>query len=322
MFSSVEDIKNKIRKNTRKNTSYIHPVESYDYIAKIVSAYSNSQGGDIIFGVKDEGERLRVEKYPFQFKMKKLYDLLEGNAKVESSYFRIDSKNLYYISVEKSSDLIKVNNTPYIFDKKGNFKEMKIVKVFISYAHKDRDLVNIIEESFQNYKNINLTRDIYATKYKDSLDNFMKTIREHDYVISIVSSAYIKSLNCMYEIENLMKDCEYEDKLFFIVVGKEDIGYYNKANIYLDFEAGIYDLNKRLQYIAYWRSKQEELHKNIKEATLPPESMQNISKDMRKLDAIIPSMDDFISLLSDKVGRTFDEMYKSNFQEILSTLDI
>lgn len=43
---------------------------------------------------------------------------------------------------------------------------------------------------------------------------------------------------------------------------------------------------------------------------------------MRKLDAIIPSMDDFISLLSDKVGRTFDEMYKSNFQEILSTLDI
>lgn len=183
-------------------------------------------------------------------------------------------------------------------------------------------LVNIIEESFQNYKNINLTRDIYATKYKDSLDNFMKTIREHDYVISIVSSAYIKSLNCMYEIENLMKDREYEDKLFFIVVGKEDIGYYNKANIYLDFEAGIYDLNKRLQYIAYWRSKQEELHKNIKEATLPPESMQNISKDMRKLDAIIPSMDDFISLLSDKVGRTFDEMYKSNFQEILSTLDI
>src|SRR5699024_12028039 len=123
--------------------------------------------------------------------MKKLYDLLEGNAKVESSYFRIDSKNLYYISVEKSSDLIKVNNTPYIFDKKGNFKEMKIVKVFISYAHKDRDLVNIIEESFQNYKNINLNRDIYATKYIDNIDKFKKTKCENDIILSKLYSDYI-----------------------------------------------------------------------------------------------------------------------------------
>src|SRR5690606_27288788 len=123
----------------------------------------------------------------------------------------------------------------------GDIEEMTIKRVFISYAHKDSDLVNILEEELNKYKNIKVTRDINVIAYRDSLDEFMKTIREHDFVISIVSSAYIKSLNCMYEVMHLMQDKDYQEKLIFIIVSNDDVGYYQEKNKYDGFEAKIYD---------------------------------------------------------------------------------
>lgn len=64
----------------------------------------------------------------------------------------------------------------------------------------------------------------------------------------------------------------------------------------------------RLKYITHWRDKKLELEQSIKEAGLSPELMANLAVDMRKLNSVIPSMDDFIKLLSDKVGRSFKEM--------------
>ncbi len=150
----------------------------------------------------------------------------------------------------------------------------------------------------------------------------MKTIKEHDFVISVVSSAYIKSLNCMYEVMHLMQDKDYLEKLFFIIVNRYDVEYYAEKNRYDGFEAKIYDVIDRLKYITHWRDKKVELEQSINEAGLsPPELMVNLAVDMRKLNSVIPSMDDFIKLLSDKVGRSFKEMYEDEFKEIIDTIN-
>ena len=94
----------------------------------------------------------------------------------------------------------------------------------------------------------------------------MKTIKEHDFVISVVSSAYIKSLNCMYEVMQLMQDKDYQVKLFFIIVSRDDVDYYNEKNRYDGFEAKIYDVMDRLKYVTYWRDKKAELERSINEA--------------------------------------------------------
>nr|WP_256734641.1 toll/interleukin-1 receptor domain-containing protein [Bacillus altitudinis] len=198
---------------------------------------------------------------------------------------------------------------------------MKIKKVFISYTHKDSDLVNILEEELKKYEDIKITRDINVTKYRDSLDEFMKTIRDHDFVISVVSSAYIMSLNCMYEVMHLMQDKDYQEKLFFIIVSEEDIDYYDEKNGYDGFEAKIYDVMNRLKYVTHWRDKKAELERSINEASLSPELMVNLAVDMRKINSVIPPMDDFINMLSDKVGRSFKEMYEDDFKEILDKIN-
>ncbi|GIO20607.1 hypothetical protein J18TS1_37070 [Oceanobacillus oncorhynchi subsp. incaldanensis] len=321
MFRTIKDIENKISTNNRKNTTYIHPIASYEEIAKFIAAYSNGNGGDIILGIKDDGITLSIKKFAFNLSIENILGLLDNVVKIKYNHFTFEGNNLFYISIAKSEELVKVNNIPYKINENGYVEEMTINKVFISYAHRDNDLVNILEKELKKYETIKITRDINVTAYRDSLDEFMKTIREHDFVISIVSSAYIKSLNCMYEVMHLMQDKDYQDKLFFIIVSRDDVVYYTEKNRYDGFEAKIYDVLDRLKYITYWRDKKAELERSINEAALTPELMANLAEDMRKLNSVIPSMDDFIKLLSDKVGRSFNEMHEDEFKEIVDTIN-
>lgn len=307
--------------NDRNDKIYIHPVLTPEKAAKYISAFSNGSGGDIIFGIRDDGYTLTLKNYSIPFQIKKAMALLNLNVNYIFENFKFENKKFCYISIDKSNELVKSNNIPYKINKDGDVEEMTIKNVFISYTHKDGDLVDILEGEIGKCENIKITRDINATAYRDNLDKFMKTILEHDFVISVVSSAYIKSLNCMYEVMNLMQDKDYQEKLFFIIVSKDDVNYYSEKNRYDDFEAGIYDTKNRLEYVIYWRDKKIELEQSINKAALPPELMVNLALDMRKLNSVIPSMDDFIKLLSDKVGRSFEEMYKYDFKEIIETIN-
>lgn len=320
MVRTIEDIENKISISDRENTTYIHPIASQEEIAKLISAYSNSDGGDIIFGIRDDGISLNIKNFAFTLNLDGILALLEGIVKIKYNYFNYKGNKLFYISVDKSKDLIKANHVPYHIIKDGNIEEILFKKIFISYAHKDSDLVNILEHKLTRKSKIKITRDIDVLEYRDSLEEFMKTIRNHDFVISVVSSTYIKSINCMYEIMQLMQDTDYQEKLIFIILNKDDINYYTEKNRYTDFEAKIYDSTDRLNYVAYWSTKQIELRQKIAEAGLPPELMANVALDMRKLNSIVPSMDDFINLLSDKVGRSFKEMCEDDFSEIIKVI--
>ena len=321
MTRTIEEIQKKIINNVRMNTTYFHPIASNEKIAKYIAAYSNCGGGDIILGIRDDGMTLSVKKFAFNLDIEKILNLLEGNIKIKCNNITFNGNELFYISIDESDELIKVNNETYKINKDGNLEKVIKKRVFISYAHKDSDLVNILEKQLEKYENIIVSRDINVTKYRDSLDEFMMTIREHDFVISVVSSAYINSLNCMYEIMQLMKDKDYQEKLFFIIVNSSDAGYYHKDNIYNGFEANIYDVMDRLKYVTYWKDKKIELEQSIKEADLPTELLFNLSVDMRKLNSVIPTMDDFIKLLSDKVGRSFKEMYENDFKEIVNSIN-
>lgn len=321
MVREVKDIKNKIETQDRTNTIYIHPIMSQNEVAKYICAFSNSNGGDIIFGVKDDGKTLTPKSFPFEIDVQDIEDLLDGEIILKTSYFMYESKDLFYISIDKSQKIIQTNNVPYKLNENGEIEVMRKKSVFISYTHKDSDLVDRIEEKLQTNKQFELKRDINETAYRDDLDQFMKSIREHDCVIAVVSSAYIKSLNCMYEITNLMKDENFTEKLFFIVVGKEDHIYYSDEKKYEGFESKVYNVLERLKYIKYWEDQKAELARSVDEAKLPLEKLGNLANYKKKMDSVAPSTDDFIEYLCNKVGRSFNEMYVSDFKEIVEAIE-
>lgn len=315
-----DEIIQAIRNGDRNNKIYIHPVLTPEKAAKYISAFSNESGGDIILGIHDDGRMLRVKNYSVPFQIENTLKLL--NIKVNCIFepFQFEGKNLCYISIGKSLDLVKVNDIPYIINQDGELVEMKTKTVFLSYCHADADLANIVEKSLNKHDDISVSRDINITQYRDDLDEFMKTIRSHDFVVSIVTSKYLKSLNCMYEITELMKDPNFNDKLLFIIVNKDDAKYYKEQNIYANFEAGIYDFSKRLSYITYWNNKGNEMEKSLKSANLPSEMIAEFALEKRKLVSIIPSTSSFMSLLQNKIGRTFKDIKKNDFKEILDVI--
>lgn len=315
-----DEIIQAIRDGDRNNKKYIHPVLTPEKAAKYISAFSNGSGGDIILGIHDDGQTLRVKNYSVPFQVENALKLLNINVNYKFETFRFEGKKLCYISIDKSMDLVKVNDIPYKINLDGELVEMKIKTVFLSYCHADADLANIVEESLNKHVDISVSRDINVTQYRDDLDEFMKTIRNHDFVVSIVTSKYLESLNCMYEITELMKDSNFNDKLLFIIVNQDDAKYYKEQNVYDNFEAGIYNFNKRLSYIEYWNNRGAEMEKSLKNANLPSEMIAEFALEKRKLVSIIPSTSSFMSLLQNKIGRTFKDIKKNDFKEILDVI--
>ncbi|MGE7308115.1 RNA-binding domain-containing protein [Priestia megaterium] len=72
MFRTIKDIQDKISTSNRVDTTYIHPVASQEKIAKLITAYSNGNGGDIILGIKDDGVTLSIKKFAFNLNIENI----------------------------------------------------------------------------------------------------------------------------------------------------------------------------------------------------------------------------------------------------------
>lgn len=308
-----DEIMQAIREKDRRDKVYIHPVLSPEIAAQYISAFSNGSGGDIILGIYDDGINLYIKKYKFPIQLEEAKKLLNININCIVDEVEYNGELLPYISIDKSKELVKVRGIPYLINENGEVVEMKVSKVFLSYSHADKDLADLVEKSLDNQTDISVSRDINVNDYRDNLDEFMKTIRQHDFIVSIVTKKYLMSLNCMYEITESMKDSNFSEKLLFIVVDKEDAQYYKGNNTY-DMEAGIYDADKRLDYVIYWNNKNKQMDEKLKSADLPYEYITEYTLDKRKLVSIIPSTSEFMNILKDKIGSTFNQIQKDDFK--------
>lgn len=123
--------------------------------------------------------------------------------------------------------------------------------VFISYNNKLKLYVDELELALQKKaKVIRYTHvDSSGIKTWTSFREFMRTIRQQDFSVLIISKDFLESDYCIYEVMQLWKDKElWDEKVMYIVT--ED--------------ANIYDSIGRLQYVKYW---QYRCDKYIQEAS-------------------------------------------------------
>ena len=114
--------------------------------------------------------------------------------------------------------------------------------IFISYNNKLKQYVDELELALQKKaKVIRYTHiDSSGIKTWTSFREFMRTIRQQDFSVLIISKDFLESDHCIYEVMQLWKDKElWDEKVMYIVM--ED--------------ANIYDSIGRLQYVKYWQSK-------------------------------------------------------------------
>ncbi|GAJ00723.1 unnamed protein product, partial [marine sediment metagenome] len=168
--------------------------------------------------------------------------------------------------------------------------------------HKDKKIADRIDDYFIS-KKIRLTRDVRDAPAYSSLKKFMDTIRDHDYVILLISDAYLKSTNCMYEVIQFIQERNYIDRTFPIVI---------------DNETTIFDQPKHSKYIHYWQTKYKELGDEIK--TLQNTGTISLHKELDKINKIQSNIGEFLNKIADLKCFPLDELESTNYKAILDKI--
>lgn len=178
---------------------------------------------------------------------------------------------------------------------------LKPASIFISYSWADKDQADQVEKDL-GQMGVKLVRDVRDVTYKESISDFMKSIRDTDYALIMISDNYLKSRNCMTEILHLLKERDYASKILPVIVGP----------------VKIYDPVARLSYTMHWNDEKNKLESALKDvsATAALSSL----RDLQIIESIHSQINEFLGFIADIKHLTFEELrgegYRSVFEAI------
>ncbi|SQJ00851.1 Uncharacterised protein [Fusobacterium ulcerans] len=179
-------------------------------------------------------------------------------------------------------------------------------KIFLSYCQKNKEEANSVDIAFKE-KGIIPTRDERDLKYKQSLEEFMKQIREHDFALLLISHDYLLSENCMYELLQVLKEKEYQKKILPLIL--------------ID---NFFDSTLKISYIKKWVEKINQLEQEIKNMVENGMSahISEESKKLKKYKSIENEIGEIITNLQKCKMITFIEGEKCNFETIFAEIGL
>lgn len=166
-----------------------------------------------------------------------------------------------------------------------------MVDMFVSYCQRDSIYADNIDLYFKN-KGIIIHRDIRDISEWKSIREYMKTIRDMNYAVLIVSDNYLKSFNCMYEVLEVMKEKNYVNKIFPLVI-----------------ETSIYSPGGKIPYIKYWEDKYKELQEQIRQIDFV--NAGDVIDDLKRTQNIASSMGEFLAKVSDMNNPNVSDVNKA-----------
>jgi len=179
-------------------------------------------------------------------------------------------------------------------------------KIFLSYCHKNVDVADAIDKGFQSI-GIMFQRDVRDVGYMQSIRKFMEKIRDNNYALMIISDDFLKSENCMYEVIELLKEKDIQEKILLIVL----------LLIVLE-DANIYKFEGKKHYIKYWNDRFNSVSKELEE--LSREISASLCEELKKVKNISLNIDEFLCIASDKKSVPLSVRKKNNYKEILEII--
>lgn len=198
----------------------------------------------------------------------------------------------------KKALLMQLDNYEYLHFNQKFYELLYVTKtVFLSHNIQDREAADRIDKQFREYRGITVKRDERDIGVWKSIHEFMKSIRDQDYAVLIVSDSFLKSSNCMFEVMEIMKEQDYEKRIFPTVE-----------------EYSIYDPLGRAKYIMYWQRKCEKLETAIRK--LDPVGTAGLVEDLKRYKSIVFSIGEFLSIVADRKNPNINEVVKEVIKAI------
>lgn len=152
--------------------------------------------------------------------------------------------------------------------------------IFLSYSRNDAKMADEIDKYFEGKPNLILHRDMRDIGPWGSIEEFMESIAWMDYVILLVSDSYLKSMNCMRETLEVMRDRAYKDKIFPIVTDPKIYNPYVKAG-----------------YVQYWQQEYRKFGSQCREIEV--QNLGSLRDDLKKIQEISSRIADFLASITD-----------------------
>ena len=220
----------------------------------------------------------------------------------------LDKMNVKYRK-EVSREISNAQNNKEVDDIIQNNQEKSTIKendekpkIFLSYSHKDKEIADKVDKFFIS-KNIRLTRDARDAPPYSDLKKFMDTIRDHDYVIMLISDTYLKSINCMYEVIQFIQEKKYIEKTFPIIIDKK---------------TDIFKKEKHIDYINFWQNKYKRFRDKINDLENTGTAQSHVELD--KIDKIQSNIGEFLSKIADLNCFSLDKLESTNYKAILDKI--
>lgn len=152
--------------------------------------------------------------------------------------------------------------------------------IFLSYCRNNKEEADRLEQEL-TVLGMLVKRDIRDIGPWKSIRAFMDTIREQDIAVLLVSDAYLKSRNCMYEVLEIMKEIYYRERIFPAVL-----------------EPSIYQPAGKAAYISYWEEEYRKLDERVR-SIRNEENKAELAQDLRHIRRIGESMGEFLATVAD-----------------------
>lgn len=277
-------VKNQMMKEGPENINDVEPTicQIFEDVLGIGSEYTKKankiHGGFIVpssvkvmYGQASQSQYYK-EKFEMYMKL-----ILQAEA-----YISIDSEEFIVgVGTKKTS----VTQTP---------------RIFLSYCWDDTDRANSIDDYLKE-KGIAVTRDIRGVDTWQSLKDFMQTIRDNDFAVLLISDAYLKSANCMYEVLEIMKEKKYRTRIFPAII-----------------DSAIYSTGKQIEYVRYWEDRVKTLKGNL--ASLEYTNGLALGHELKKAEDISRSMAEFLITVSDMKNPAIDDAAEVIYDKLRSRI--
>jgi TIR domain len=176
--------------------------------------------------------------------------------------------------------------------------------IFLSYCWANDKWADLVDEKLREFEEIEIKRDKREIDYSEDIEEFMNSIRKTDHVILLISDEYLKSVNCMYEVSQIIKDYDYVDKITPIIIEN----------------TSIYGVESRLKYAKYWKEKYNYLNEEIRKLNI--EDNIYLIQELKKVKTICATIDEILSVLNRKQYYKLEEHLKNDFNDIFKVLKL
>ena len=167
--------------------------------------------------------------------------------------------------------------------------------IFLSYSWANKHIADIIDDDFKKI-GVYVQRDIRDVIYRGNLEEYMQRAAKSDFVLMILSDEYLKSINCMYEVIEVLNTHELDKKVLPVL----------NNNV-----PDIFNQNGRKLYYDYWKNKIVEAEEHSK---------QHLNEDtlaeLKKSKSIYECLGEFFNQIKHLKSETFENLKEENYKSI------